>query len=109
MCSAAGSRVSLDVGELTYLHRPVEQGVDPEIEGTLEPTRTDGLVAADHESRAVVRKLLEEEAPETFDVVRRSWLGRVEGAPSQIAQTAQTQESIRFELDNFPGIPGPIR
>jgi hypothetical protein len=47
--------VAFDVCELTHLHGPVHQWVDPEVEWAFKPVGAYRLVSADHEARAITR------------------------------------------------------
>jgi len=86
--------VAFDGGELSNLHRPVKEWVDPEVEEPFEPSWPEGLVAANDESRALRSQLLKVEAPQTLGVGRGSRLARVEDAATQVAQAAQPKEAL---------------
>ena len=55
------------------------------------------MIPADDEARAPAGQFVQQEAPQSFQVGRCSRLLGIEGAASQIAQSVQTEESIRFD------------
>src|SRR5664279_791810 len=89
--------VPLEHYQHARLHYPGDGDVEPVEDEASKPTWTDGLVAANDQTRVPARKLVQQEAPKTFHVGPRPELLRIEGAASQVVQPTQSQEAIRFE------------